>query len=133
MRVSPVSASTRQHGDDTPASSTPCGQLPPSLWTTSVESSNAAAPRIGPGATTAPQHVDAQVVGVPALTTSRVGGHADFDRVVLDLDGELPGFGVRYVPQVVRDGSGEPVVLRGARVPRGERVPLEHVRRHHLR
>jgi peptidoglycan hydrolase-like protein with peptidoglycan-binding domain len=75
--------------------------------------SSSTARRIGPGASTDPKHVDAEVAVVPALTGARVGGHPDFDRVVLDLDGELPGFDVRYVPEVTRDGSGEPVVLRG--------------------
>ena len=78
-----------------------------------IDSSSTAAERIGPGASTAPKHVDAQVSVVPAVTAVRVGGHPDFDRVVIDLDGELPGFDVRYVPQVTMDGSGEPVVLRG--------------------
>ena len=49
----------------------------------------------------------AQVVDV------RTGRHACFDRLVLDVDGDLNGYFVRYVPQVRRDGSGTLVPLRG--------------------
>lgn len=49
----------------------------------------------------------------PLLTAIRVGKHKRFDRVVLDLSGEATGYQVRYVRQLVADGSGEPVELRG--------------------
>ncbi len=51
------------------------------------------------------------VVGV------RSGRHACYDRLVIDLLGQDTTFGsydVRYVPQVVEDGSGRPVPVRGA-------------------
>ena len=43
----------------------------------------------------------------------RAGRHACFDRLVVDVAGDLDGYVVRYVPQVARDGSGTPVPLRG--------------------
>jgi len=44
----------------------------------------------------------------------RTGQHYCFDRLVIDLNGQaLPGYSVRYVPQVVQDGSGLPIALRG--------------------
>lgn len=44
----------------------------------------------------------------------RAGAHLCFDRVVLDLNGRAAGgYDVRYVRQVSRDGSGQPVPLRG--------------------
>jgi hypothetical protein len=44
----------------------------------------------------------------------RVGRHASFDRVVLQLDGPIPSYySVRYVPMVRLDGSGAPLPLRG--------------------
>ena len=43
----------------------------------------------------------------------RTGRHACFDRLVLDVDGDLDGYSVRYVRQVHRDGSGHVVPLRG--------------------
>ncbi|MCB5273780.1 hypothetical protein BJG92_01304 [Arthrobacter sp. SO5] len=49
----------------------------------------------------------AQVTGV------RTGQHYCFDRLVIDLNGPVAGYTVRYVPQVLQDGSGLPVPLRG--------------------
>ncbi|GAB7192910.1 hypothetical protein NUM3379_36190 [Kineococcus sp. NUM-3379] len=43
----------------------------------------------------------------------RAGRHACFDRLVVDVDGGLPGHFVRYVREVRADGSGDPVPLRG--------------------
>ncbi|MBA3410392.1 MAG: hypothetical protein H0U15_06015 [Geodermatophilaceae bacterium] len=47
------------------------------------------------------------------LTNVRVGQHACYDRLVLDMAGDVRGYSVRYVDQVLRDGSGELVPLRG--------------------
>lgn len=69
--------------------------------------------RIGPGASIDPRHADATVDSVPALVAVRIGGHPAFDRVVFVLDGDLPGYDVRYVQRITRPGSGEPVALRG--------------------
>ena len=48
-----------------------------------------------------------QVVGV------RAGRHDCFDRLVLDVDGDLDGYAVSYVDEVVMDGSGFPVPVSG--------------------
>ncbi|TFB96198.1 hypothetical protein E3O42_17335 [Cryobacterium adonitolivorans] len=48
------------------------------------------------------------------VTNARSGEHACFDRFVIDVNGDIQGFDVRYVPEVVQDGSGIPVPLRGA-------------------
>ncbi|KUM36891.1 AMIN-like domain-containing (lipo)protein [Arthrobacter sp. EPSL27] len=47
------------------------------------------------------------------VTNVRTGQHYCFDRLVLDLNGPAAGYTVRYVPQVVQDGSGLPIALRG--------------------
>ena len=47
------------------------------------------------------------------VTGVRAGRHACFDRLVVDVTGDLDGYVVRYVPSLVRDGSGIPVPLRG--------------------
>ncbi|MGQ4617611.1 AMIN-like domain-containing (lipo)protein [Nocardia sp. R7R-8] len=47
------------------------------------------------------------------LTAVRAGQHACFDRVVLDIGGQVTGYHVGYVERVVMDGSGAPVPLRG--------------------
>ena len=54
----------------------------------------------------------------PAMSQAQVmnvrsGQHYCFDRLVIDLNGPVAGYTVRYVPQVVQDGSGLPVPLRG--------------------
>ncbi len=48
-----------------------------------------------------------------SVVNVRTGQHYCFDRMVVDLSGSAPGYTVRYVPQVVQDGSGFPVQLRG--------------------
>ncbi|MET4135185.1 hypothetical protein [Pseudarthrobacter sp. PvP090] len=47
------------------------------------------------------------------VTNVRTGQHYCFDRLVIDLNGPVSGYTVRYVPQVTQDGSGLPVPLRG--------------------
>ena len=44
----------------------------------------------------------------------RAGRHACFDRLVVDVVGEDPGYQVRYVGSVTTEGRGDPVPLRGA-------------------
>jgi hypothetical protein len=50
------------------------------------------------------------------ITDVRSGRHACFDRLVIALNGDgrgTPGYEVRYVRHVVKDGSGDRVPLRG--------------------
>jgi hypothetical protein len=47
------------------------------------------------------------------LTDVRVGQHGCYDRLVLDMAGDVAGYSVRYVDQVRFDGSGQLVPLRG--------------------
>ncbi len=54
-----------------------------------------------------PAQTQAQVVNV------RTGQQTCFDRLVIDLNGAVAGYSIRYVPQVLHDGSGLPVELRG--------------------
>ncbi len=56
--------------------------------------------------------------GVPGmsagqLTNVRAGRHACYDRLVLDVDQPLTAWSVRYVDQVVADGSGAVVPVSG--------------------
>lgn len=58
------------------------------------------------------------------LTGVRSGRHTCFDRLVLDIGGQVAGYDVRYVDQVRQDGSGHLVPLRGgARLQLTARVP----------
>ena len=43
----------------------------------------------------------------------RAGRHTCFDRLVLDVSGDVNGYFVRYVDQVRADGSGQVIPVRG--------------------
>ncbi len=47
------------------------------------------------------------------LAGIRTGQHACFDRLVLDVDGAVGGYSVKYVDQLRQDGSGFVVPVRG--------------------
>ena len=61
----------------------------------------------GSTAKTHPATVTAPLTGV------RAGRQTCFDRMVIDLSGPVDGYDVRYVSQVLAEGSGLPVPLRG--------------------
>ncbi len=48
-----------------------------------------------------------------ALTGVRAGRHTCYDRLVLDVRGDVDGWDVRYVPVVHAEGSGKPVPVAG--------------------
>jgi hypothetical protein len=50
----------------------------------------------------------------PTLTDVRAGRHTGFDRIVFEFSGDVPEHRVRYVDQLVQDGSGKPVSVAGA-------------------
>jgi hypothetical protein len=54
--------------------------------------------------------------GTAFLVRVRAGRNKDFDRLVFDVEDPAPGFLVRYVDQLIEDGSGRPVPLRGRAV-----------------
>ncbi|MGA5756794.1 AMIN-like domain-containing (lipo)protein [Nonomuraea bangladeshensis] len=50
----------------------------------------------------------------PAIVTSvRYAAHDTYDRVVIDLDGDVPGYNVKWVDEFVQDGSGRRIDVRG--------------------
>lgn len=80
--------------------------------------SPAAAAATSPAAPTLPSWPDTPRTTTssgPAATLTRIaiGRHATFDRLVFGFSGGLPGYDVRYVSNVVADGSGQPVTLQG--------------------
>ena len=50
----------------------------------------------------------------PTLVDVRTGRHPGFDRVVFEFQGAVPEHHVRYVEQLVEDGSGAPVSVAGS-------------------
>lgn len=67
-----------------------------------------------PSMTTATKAVTRTPAGFPAVVGIRVGSHSTYDRIVIDINGNAPGYRVGYVPRVYRDPSGFPVTLSGA-------------------
>ncbi|WP_432215525.1 AMIN-like domain-containing (lipo)protein [Streptomyces subrutilus] len=49
----------------------------------------------------------------PLVVNARWAGHATYDRIVIDLQGYVPGATVTPVAQLIYDGSGQPVPLAG--------------------
>ena len=99
----------------TPATAT-TGARPPASATTAPTASTAAPPEDLSGFQTEPfRHEHAlSVPPVPEVVAVRAASHSGFDRVVFDIDGPLPAaVSVRYVDQVVADGSGAPVAVAG--------------------
>jgi hypothetical protein len=47
------------------------------------------------------------------VTSVRTGQHYCFDRMVVDLNGPVKGYTVRYVPEVIQDGSGFTIPVQG--------------------
>lgn len=62
---------------------------------------------------TSPVQVTRNVAPMPKVVDLRVGEHPNYDRVVIDLKGKVPGYTVRYVRKLTYDGSGKAVPLRG--------------------
>jgi hypothetical protein len=54
---------------------------------------------------------------VPVVTGIRYAGHPQdgYDRIVLDIQGGLPGYSAKYVTQVRADGSDKPISVPGNR------------------
>jgi hypothetical protein len=48
-----------------------------------------------------------------SVTNVRTGQHYCFDRMVVDLNGPVKGYTVRYVPDIVQDGSGFTIPVQG--------------------
>ena len=57
------------------------------------------------------------------LTNLRAGKHTCFDRLVVDVRGSAPGYRVEYVDQIIQDGSGTIVPVRGSARSRSPSTP----------
>ncbi len=62
---------------------------------------------------TAPHGTVATGPGTATVTGIRFGSAPGYDRIVFDVSGPVPAAQIRYVSQVVADGSGQPVALEG--------------------
>jgi hypothetical protein len=48
-----------------------------------------------------------------SVTNVRTGQHYCFDRMVVDLNGPVKGYTIRYVPEIIQDGSGFTIPVLG--------------------
>jgi hypothetical protein len=64
---------------------------------------------------------------VPVLTNIHSAAHTPegFDRIVFDFQGALPGYEVKYVFEVIEDGSGRTVTMPGRRYLRVTMGPAQ--------
>ncbi len=66
-----------------------------------------------PGWRTSPTVHAATRATMTHVTDLRIARHPRFDRVVVDIDGRLPAYSIRYVRRLLYDPSGKPVPLHG--------------------
>ncbi|MFB4266488.1 hypothetical protein [Nonomuraea sp. GTA35] len=69
----------------------------------------------GSAAPTSTAEVDVDRSGMePAEVTGvRYAAHDTYDRLVVDLKGDIPGYSVKWVDELVQDGSGKPIDVHG--------------------
>ena len=81
-----------------------------------LATAGAATASVAPGTfSTAHRVVHRSPDPAPNVTAIRVGRHATYDRIVIQLSGtHAPGFDVKYVSSLVADPSGKTVNLLGA-------------------
>ncbi|GGS82041.1 hypothetical protein GCM10010156_45970 [Planobispora rosea] len=96
--------------DDSP-SRAPAGSPPASA--SPAGSDPSAATRLKPPTSTKGVEVERSPDAPPLVTGVRFARHRGFDRVVVDFKGSLPGYRVEWVPELVQDGSGEPIDVTG--------------------
>lgn len=82
-----------------------------SLLLVPVSPANAAAPYCG--IRWGSLDKSAPALSVAPVTGVRTGRHDCYDRLVVDVRGDVGGYTVGYVPRVVADGSGAVVPTRG--------------------
>ncbi|GGL05118.1 AMIN-like domain-containing (lipo)protein [Planomonospora parontospora] len=108
-------ASTAGTGSVPPTAQDPPGTQDPSGGRTPGRTSAPQAPPTGPEppTSTGAVRVERNLDEPPLVTGVRFAEHAGYDRVVIDFRGDLPGYTVDWVPELVQDGSGEPIDVEG--------------------
>ncbi|WP_214408796.1 AMIN-like domain-containing (lipo)protein [Sphaerisporangium fuscum] len=71
------------------------------------------ASELAPPTGTKPVEVSHTPARPPLVTGVRFARHEGYDRVVLDLTGAMAGYSVDWVKQLVEDGSGDPIAIKG--------------------
>ena len=60
-----------------------------------------------------PEKATASSAPAPTLVDIRAGNHGCYDRLVIDFEGELTGYDVSYVDELLSEGSGNLIPLEG--------------------
>lgn len=82
--------------------------------TTDPTATSSAAPAgLRPPTSTKEIEVARTPAAAPTVTGARFARHQGLDRVVIDLKGDVPGYTLRWVPELVQDGSGDPIDVKG--------------------
>ncbi|WP_440072584.1 AMIN-like domain-containing (lipo)protein [Streptosporangium sp. OZ121] len=105
--------STTQTATPSPAGPVTTAPAPVDPVTTPPPTPSAVAAGLLPPTSTKEIEVDRPIDTQPTVTGARFGEHRGFDRVVIDLKGDLPGYTARWVSKLVQDGSGDPVDVKG--------------------
>ncbi|MGP3911729.1 AMIN-like domain-containing (lipo)protein [Nonomuraea sp. 10N515B] len=97
------------------AGGTACGPATQTALPESPSATESAALVPESGAPTSTAEVDVARPGVgPAVVRAvRYASHETYDRLVIDLEGDIPGYSVRWVDEFVEAGSGKPLEVRG--------------------
>lgn len=67
-----------------------------------------------PSSPTSTAEVEVERGGEPVLVTAvRFAAHDGYDRVVVDFDGDVPGYRVTWVDELIEDGSGQKIDVTG--------------------
>ncbi|GII82624.1 hypothetical protein Ssi03_06140 [Sphaerisporangium siamense] len=98
-----------------PASGAPAtpAVTPTEVPVTPSRSHTAATPDQPPPTRGEPVQVKRSPASPPLVTGVRYAGHEGYDRAVIDLRGAPTGYRVRWVAQLLQDGSGDPVPVKG--------------------
>ncbi|GAA3841279.1 hypothetical protein GCM10022226_74670 [Sphaerisporangium flaviroseum] len=104
--ASPIVSLSPSASDQT--SSPPTPTTGPATLTPSAGPSEPAPPTA-----TKPVEVKRTPAEPPVVKGARFAGHKGFDRVVIDLQGDRTGYKVDWVKQLVQDGSGDPIDIKG--------------------
>jgi hypothetical protein len=101
--------------DSPDAQDPPAAQGSPGARSPQGRTSAPQAPPTGPEppTSTGAVRVERNLDEPPLVTGVRFAEHAGYDRVVVDFKGDLPGYTVDWVPELVQDGSGEPIDVEG--------------------
>ncbi|MGP3958619.1 AMIN-like domain-containing (lipo)protein [Nonomuraea sp. 3N208] len=96
------------------AGGTACGPATQNaLPGTPFATESAAIPEPGTPTSTAEVDVERPGIGPAVVTAVRYAAHETYDRLVIDLEGDIPGYSVRWVDEFVEAGSGKPIEVRG--------------------